>query len=171
MHTNAAYNKLSNYIISVYRMLPVMFNDRLLLLNTLPYSFILRAFSLLRSSWLHYFFTHYHSVILHKLLDILPNCNILHLQYVLLLLLYMFILLCILPHYIQCRSLTSGDPTQNWGGGGVGMKEWMKRICLCFTPSWIALAESARETFLTLGFFVSCKRLYDVHVTWFEWLM
>ncbi len=34
------------------------------------------------------------------------------------------------------------------GGGGVlwdeGMKEWMKRIC--FTPSRIALAESARET-------------------------
>ncbi len=32
------------------------------------------------------------------------------------------------------------------GGGGWGVEEWMKRICLCFTPSRIALAEGARET-------------------------
>ncbi len=31
-----------------------------------------------------------------------------------------------------------------WGGGGV--EEWIKRICPCFTPSRIALAEGARET-------------------------
>ncbi len=30
--------------------------------------------------------------------------------------------------------------------GGARMKEWMKRICPCFTPSRIALAESVRET-------------------------
>ncbi len=30
--------------------------------------------------------------------------------------------------------------------GGVGVEEWMKRICPCFTPSRIALAEGARET-------------------------
>ncbi len=29
---------------------------------------------------------------------------------------------------------------------GVGLKEWLKRICPCFTPSRIALVESARET-------------------------
>ncbi len=34
---------------------------------------------------------------------------------------------------------------QNCVGGG-GTKEWMKRICPCFTPSRIALTESARET-------------------------
>ncbi len=28
------------------------------------------------------------------------------------------------------------------------VKEWMKRICPCFTPSRIALAESARETII-----------------------
>ncbi len=32
------------------------------------------------------------------------------------------------------------------GGGAGGLKEWMKRICLCFTPSRITLIESARET-------------------------
>ncbi len=32
------------------------------------------------------------------------------------------------------------------GGGGGGGYERMKRICPCFTPSRIALAESARET-------------------------
>ncbi len=31
-------------------------------------------------------------------------------------------------------------------GGGWGLKEWMKCICPCFTPSQIALAEGARET-------------------------
>ncbi len=32
------------------------------------------------------------------------------------------------------------------GGGGLGVEEWMKRICPCYTPSRIALAEGARET-------------------------
>ncbi len=32
------------------------------------------------------------------------------------------------------------------GGGGVCVEEWMKRICPCYTPSRIALAEGARET-------------------------
>ncbi len=33
------------------------------------------------------------------------------------------------------------------GGGGVGgVEEWMKRICPCYTPSRIALAEGAQET-------------------------
>ncbi len=32
------------------------------------------------------------------------------------------------------------------GGGGGGVEEWMKRICPCYTPSRIALAEGARET-------------------------
>ncbi len=32
------------------------------------------------------------------------------------------------------------------GRGGGGVEEWMQRICLCFTPSRIALAEGARET-------------------------
>ncbi len=31
-------------------------------------------------------------------------------------------------------------------GGGGGVEEWMKRICPCYTPSRIALAEGARET-------------------------
>ncbi len=56
-------------------------------------------------------------------------------------------------------------------GGG-----WMKRICPCFTPPWIALADSARETvslsrlamLSTRFFFVWSKRLYDIHVTWFD---
>ncbi len=56
----------------------------------------------------------------------------------------------------------------------IGMKEWMKRICPCFTPSRIALMESARETvslprlvkLSTLFFFlVSSKTLYNIHVT------
>ncbi len=48
------------------------------------------------------------------------------------------------------------------GGGGRGVEdeEWMKRICPCFTPSRIALAEGAREalslhgTLSTVFFFV-----------------
>ncbi len=28
----------------------------------------------------------------------------------------------------------------------LGVEEWMKRICPCYTPSRIALAEGARET-------------------------
>ncbi len=57
-----------------------------------------------------------------------------------------------------------------WGGG------WMKRICPCFTPSRIVLTESARETVSSAAryafnsfFFSSNKRLYDIHVTWFDW--
>ncbi len=42
------------------------------------------------------------------------------------------------------------DPCVCGGGGstviGVGMKEWMKRVCLCFTPSRLALTGRARET-------------------------
>ncbi len=30
-------------------------------------------------------------------------------------------------------------------GGGGEMKEWMKRICPCFSPSQIALVKSTRE--------------------------
>ncbi len=67
----------------------------------------------------------------------------------------------------------------NWmGGGGWGLMsgyDRMKRICPCFTPSRIALAESARETeslpwltMLSIRFFVSSKRLYDIHITWFD---
>ncbi len=52
---------------------------------------------------------------------------------------------------------------------GFGMKEWMKRSCLHFTPSRIALTENAPEALYLQGlgvvFFVSCKRLYDFHVT------
>ncbi len=58
-----------------------------------------------------------------------------------------------------------------WGGGGgvrdgcgdVGMKEWLKRTCPCFTPSRIALKESARETvsLLRLGT-LSKFTLYDL---------
>ncbi len=52
-----------------------------------------------------------------------------------------------------------------------GMNEWMKCICPCFTPSRIALTESAREIVSLPRFglkkivflvFVSCKRLYDI---------
>ncbi len=52
----------------------------------------------------------------------------------------------------------------------------MKRICPCFTPSRIALAEGARETvslrgtlstFYAFFTFFSNKRLYDIHVTRF----
>ncbi len=52
------------------------------------------------------------------------------------------------------------------------MNELMKRTCSCFTPSRIALVESARETvslqrlaMLSTEFFVSSKKLYDIHVT------
>ncbi len=61
--------------------------------------------------------------------------------------------------------LSSADPRllgalRKTGGGGVmKMKEWMKRICPCFTPSRIALTESARET-------VSLSRLGTLS-TWF----
>ncbi len=59
--------------------------------------------------------------------------------------------------------------------GGGGVEEWMKRICPCFTPSRITLAEGARETVSLRGklstrcffcFFLN-KRLYDIHVTIF----
>ncbi len=45
-----------------------------------------------------------------------------------------------------------------WGGGGgkVGVEEWMKRICPCFTPSRIALAEGARETVSLGGMLSTC---------------
>ncbi len=51
----------------------------------------------------------------------------------------------------------------------------MKRICPCYTPSRIALAEGARETVSLRGklstrfffFFFFYKRLYDIHVTRF----
>ncbi len=51
------------------------------------------------------------------------------------------------------------------GGGegnlGFGMKEWRKRICPCFTPSRIALTDSARETVsLPQFFFLSHARDY-----------
>ncbi len=44
-----------------------------------------------------------------------------------------------------------------------GMKEWMKRICPCFTPSRIALTECAREivAYIFRGFFLSHARDYD----------
>ncbi len=58
-----------------------------------------------------------------------------------------------------------------WGGLGA-RKEWMKRICPCFTPSRIALTESARETVssaartLSTSFFFSqtrdCTTLHDL---------
>ncbi len=61
-------------------------------------------------------------------------------------------------------------PILDWG-----VEEWMKRICQCFTPSRIALAEGARGTVSLRGtlstrfffFFFSNKRLYDIHVTRF----
>ncbi len=51
----------------------------------------------------------------------------------------------------------------------------MKRICPCFTPSQITLAEGAREAVSLHGtlstrfifIFFSNKRLYDIHVTRF----
>ncbi len=49
----------------------------------------------------------------------------------------------------------------------------MKRICPCYTPSRIALAQGARETVSLRGklstrfFFFLNKRLYDIHVTRF----
>ncbi len=44
------------------------------------------------------------------------------------------------------------------------MKEWMKRIYPCFTPSRIALAESARETvsLLRLGTLSTTFTLHDL---------
>ncbi len=58
-------------------------------------------------------------------------------------------------------------------GGGV-IEKWMKRICPCYTPSRIALAEGARETVSIRGklstrffFFFLNKRLYDIHITRF----
>ncbi len=62
---------------------------------------------------------------------------------------------------------------QNCVGGEGEVEEWMKRICPCFTPSRIVLAEGAREivylrgTLSTRFFFFSNKRLYDIHVTRF----
>ncbi len=71
-------------------------------------------------------------------------------------------------------------PTQNGGGGVWGcvlacvveMKEWMQRICLCFTLCRIVLVENAhlfRCSVRFLLFIFLSKRLNDIHVTWFDW--
>ncbi len=55
------------------------------------------------------------------------------------------------PYSFQ-RSVNRADPRllralrKTVSTGGEVRNEWMKRICLCFTPPWIRLAESARET-------------------------
>ncbi len=41
------------------------------------------------------------------------------------------------------------------------MKEWMQRICLCFTPSRIALAESTRLFHGSVRFLVFSFRARD----------
>ncbi len=59
------------------------------------------------------------------------------------------------------------------------MKEWMKRICPCFTPSRIALTESARETSLprlgTLStfnyIFFSLEQETVQHLRYMIWLI
>ncbi len=50
-------------------------------------------------------------------------------------------LLCDTPVSADPRLLGALRKTVSGGGGGLG---WMRRICPCFTPSRIALAESAR---------------------------
>ncbi len=64
-------------------------------------------------------------------------------------------------------------PYAEWGGGGlggtcvVGMKEWIQRLCLCFTPSRIVIAGSAHLFHGSVSFqlfFFSRKRLYDIHI-------
>ncbi len=50
--------------------------------------------------------------------------------------------LILLPSSADPRLLGALRKTVSGGGG----REWMRRICPCFTPSRIALVESARET-------------------------
>ncbi len=61
------------------------------------------------------------------------------------------------------------------GGGGGGRTK--KHICPCFTPSWIALAESARETvslpwFVMLSTrFISLEQETLLHSRYMIWLI
>ncbi len=50
------------------------------------------------------------------------------------------------PRLLGALRKTVSLPGGGGGGGGRCVEEWMKRICPCFTPSRIALAEGARET-------------------------
>ncbi len=54
------------------------------------------------------------------------------------------------PYAKLCRQSGGG------GGGGGVVEEWMKRICPCYTPSRIALAEGARETVSLRGKLSTC---------------
>ncbi len=82
------------------------------------------------------------------------------------------------PYAKLCRRRGGG------GGGGGGCDERMEcewwNVFVRFTPSRIALTESAWEAVslprlgaLSTGFFffLSSKRLYDIHVTWFDWFL
>ncbi len=55
------------------------------------------------------------------------------------------------------------------------MKEWMKRICPCFTLSGITLEKQylfhGSVRFQLFIFFVSSQTLYNIHVTWFDWFL
>ncbi len=62
-----------------------------------------------------------------------------------------------------------GPYAEVWGGGGsvVEIKEWMQCICLCFTPSRIALVESAHLfcgslCFQLVFFFFDCT-IFTLH--------
>ncbi len=70
----------------------------------------------------------------------------------------------------KCKHNRVSSADRRLGGppGGGGLKEWIKRICPCFTPPRITLMESAPEALSLPRFFFSCKSLYDVHVTRFD---
>ncbi len=65
-----------------------------------------------------------------------------------------------------CR--TGGGESWGLGGWRVWLR-WKNGCNLCFTPSRIAVAESAHlfhgSVCFRIGFFFSSKRLYDIHVT------
>ncbi len=71
------------------------------------------------------------------------------------------------------------DPYNVFFAIAINIPQWLKtgfvvqcHICPCFTPSWIAYAESARETvslYFQLVVLVLSKRLYHIHVKWFDW--
>ncbi len=94
-----------------------------------------------------------------------------------------------LCYWLVCYSIIiSADPRllgalrkTGGGGGGMKMKEWMKRNCPCFTQWFHSVSNRAhgkrsRNSISSVAlhafnsfFFSKSKRLYDIHVTWFGW--
>ncbi len=68
-------------------------------------------------------------------------------------------------------------PYAEWGRVWLGWKNGCNAF-MCFTVSWVALAESAhffrgsvRFQQFFLCFFFSSKKLYYIHITWFDWFL